>query len=59
MAAWGEPAAAFNPAAAYHAPVPDDHAPFAPQVNRGLLVAGRFPGARPPACSRWPEPGKA
>jgi len=46
-------------AAAYHAPVPDDHALFALDVERVLHAAYRFRVDWPPTYTRWPEPREA
>jgi len=46
-------------AAAYHAPVPDDHTLFALDVERVLHAAYRFRGDWPPTYTRWPEPREA
>jgi hypothetical protein len=54
-----DPAARQRVAAAYHAPVPDDHALFALDVERVLHAAYRFRGDWPPVYTRWPEPREA
>lgn len=46
-------------AAAYHAPVPDDHALFELELERVLYAAYRFRGDWPPTYTRWPEPREA
>ena len=46
-------------AAAYHAPVPDDHMLFVLDVGRVLHAAYRFRGDWPPTYTRWPEPKEA
>jgi hypothetical protein len=46
-------------AAAYHAPVPEDHRLFSLDVDRVLHAAYRFRGEWPPVYTRWPERGKA
>ncbi|HSQ36525.1 MAG TPA: pyridoxamine 5'-phosphate oxidase family protein [Acidimicrobiia bacterium] len=46
-------------AAAYHAPVPDDHTLFALDVERVLHAAYRFPGDWSPTYTRWSEPREA
>lgn len=54
-----DPATHQRVAAAYHAPVPEDHVLFALDVQRVLHAAYRFRGDWPPVYTRWPEPRKA
>lgn len=54
-----DPATRQRVAAAYHAPVPDDHTLFALHVGRVLHAAYRFRGDWPPVYTRWPEPREA
>ena len=54
-----DPAARQRVAAAYHAPVPADHALFALDVERVLHASYRFRGDWPPLYTRWPEPREA
>ena len=46
-------------AAAYHAPVLDNHTLFALDVERMLHAAYRFRGGWPPVYTRWPVPREA
>ena len=46
-------------AAAYHAPVPDNHTPFALDMGRVLHAAHRFRGDWPPVHTRRPVPREA
>jgi len=46
-------------AAAYHAPVPDNHTPFALDMGRVLHAAHRFRGDWPFVYTRWPVPREA
>jgi hypothetical protein len=45
-------------AAAYHAPVPDDHILFSLDVERVLHAGYRFRGDWPPTYTRWPRAKK-
>jgi hypothetical protein len=54
-----DPGARQRVAAAYHAPVPDDHLLFALEVDRVLHGAYRSRGDWPPVHTRRPELRKA
>jgi len=58
-AATAAAAARHRVAAAYHAPVPEDHVLSAPDLRRVLHAGSRLPAGRPPACPLRPEPRKA
>lgn len=48
-----DPAVRERVAAAYHAPVPDDHVLYALDVDRVLHAAYRFRGDWPPVYTKW------